>query len=148
MHSEAVTLKMSIVDAANSEVDISTKYFSSQMMSFVTKGTKIMSIRVALAQSPGAFGNTALPTSKERISSNEIFQSRRCLNMQQNESIIGNNNITAHPHTTTTSISIINTTPKSSPKRQGSPPVVFPLERYANKQAKIVQRKRKLKTFS
>ncbi|CAB4018743.1 Hypothetical predicted protein [Paramuricea clavata] len=104
--SEAVALRMTIVDDDNSEVDISTKYFSSQMFSFLNKGMKIICVRVAVAESPVAFSNTSVSAGKE-------------------------------PHT---SISIINTTPESSPtSKQESPRIVLPLERYAKKQAEVVQ---------
>ncbi|CAB3979234.1 Hypothetical predicted protein [Paramuricea clavata] len=64
--SEAVALRMTFVDDNNSEVDISTKYFSSQMFSFLNKG--IISVRVAVAESPVAFSNTSVSAGKERKS--------------------------------------------------------------------------------
>lgn len=128
--SESVALRMAIVDEDNSEVDISTKYFSSQMFSFLNKGMKIISVHVAVAESPVAPSNTSVSAGKER-KSNEVFQSRRCLHLQNTTNI---SNI-ANPQ-----ISIINTTPESSPKnKQESPSIVLPLERYAKKQAKVVQ---------
>ena len=50
--SESMALRFAILDENNSEVDISNKYFSSQMFSFVNKGMKVISIRVAVSESP------------------------------------------------------------------------------------------------
>ncbi|CAB4007693.1 Hypothetical predicted protein [Paramuricea clavata] len=92
---------MTIVDDDNSEVDISTKYFSSQMFSFPNKGIiSSISVRVAVAESPLVI---------------LLFLQAK-------------------------NISIINTTPEYSPtSKQESPRIALPLERYAKKQAEVVQ---------
>ena len=72
--SEAVVLRMTIVDNDNSEVHISTKYFSSQMFSFLNKGMKIISVHVAVAESPVVFSNnTSVSAGKERKSDKVFF---------------------------------------------------------------------------
>jgi hypothetical protein len=135
--SEAVALRMTIVDEGNSEVDISIKYFSSQIRSFLNKGMKIIFVRVSVAESPVA-ANTSFSAGKVR-ESNEVFQSRRRLNLRNSTNITAN--ICSSPNASANNqISIISTTPESSPKsKQGSPPVVLPLERYVKKQAEAVQ---------
>ncbi|CAB3986385.1 Hypothetical predicted protein [Paramuricea clavata] len=92
---------------------------------------KIISVYVAVAESPVAFSNnTSVSAGKER-KPDEVFQSRRFLNLQNTTNI---NNI-ANPQ-----ISIINTMPESSPtSKQESSCIVLPLERYAKKQAEVVQ---------
>lgn len=114
----AVTHRMTIVDEGGSEVDVSTKYFASQMLSFFNKEIKIISVRVTAAESPVPASKTVDNTMKP----DAIFpQSRRCLNL------INQSNIN-----TTITTSVINSTPES-------PPVVLPLERYAKKQANVVR---------
>ena len=135
--SEAVALRMTIVDEGNSEVDISIKYFSSQIRSFLNKGMKIIFVRVSVAESPVA-ANTSFSAGKV-CESNEVFQSRRRLNLRNSTNITAN--ICSSPNASANNqISIISTTPESSPKsKQESPPVVLPLERYVKKQAEAVQ---------
>lgn len=132
MSHEDVILRMTIVDEAGSEVDVSTKYFVSQIRSFLNKDMKIISVRVTAAESPvtaniktGLSVNTIKPDGA-------IPQSRRCLNL------INQSNITNIAGIVNTSV--INSSPESSPKNCQEPPrVVLPLERYAKRQADVVR---------
>ena len=132
MSHEDVILRMTIVDEAGSEVDVSTKYFVSQIRSFFNKDMKIISVRVTAAESPvtaniktGLSVNTIKPDGA-------IPQSRRCLNL------INQSNITNIAGIVNTSV--INSSPESSPKNCQEPPrVVLPLERYAKRQADVVR---------
>ena len=135
MSHEDVILRMTIVDEAGSEVDVSTKYFVSQIRSFFNKDMKIISVRVTAAESPvtaniktGLSVNTIKPDGANP-------QSRRCLNL------INQSNITIITGSVNTLIhTVINSTPESSPKNCQEPPrVVLPLERYAKRQADVVR---------
>ena len=135
--SEVVALRMAIVDEGN-EIDISAKYFSSQIHSFLNKGMKIISVHVTVAESPVPVC-TATSVGKVHNSKEVPSQSRRCLNLQNTTNITAN--ISSSPNASANpQISIINTTPESSPKnKQESPHVVLPLERYIKKQADIMR---------
>ena len=61
MSHEAVILRMTTVDEAGSEVDVSTKYFVSQIRSFLNKEMKIIPVRVTAGgiASDGQYENRA-----------------------------------------------------------------------------------------
>ena len=80
--SESMALRFAILDENNSEADISNKYFSSHMFSFVSKGMKVISIRVAASESPIAAESSSMPAASKVSNSNEVPQSKRCLNLQ------------------------------------------------------------------
>ncbi len=98
---------------------------------------KIIFVHVSVAESPVA-ANTSFSAGKV-CWSNKVFQSRRRLNLRNSTNITAN--ICSSPNASANNqISIISTTPESSPKsKQESPPVVLPLERYVKKQAEAVQ---------
>lgn len=157
--SELMALRFAILDENNSEVDISNKYFSSQMFSFVNKGMKVISIRVAVSESPIAAGSSSMSAAPKVRSSNEVPQSKRCLNLQNTvpQSTVSTNILSGNGNTNSNvnapacitdfsnynlnQISIVNTTSEMATncakedEVQGPPPVLLPLERYAKKQA-------------
>ena len=160
--SESMALRFAILDENNSEVDISNKYFSSQMFSFVNKGMKVISIRVAVSESPIAAESSSMSAASKVRNSNEVPQSKRCLNLQNTvpQSTVSTNILSGNGNTNTINsnvnapaciadfsnynlnqISIVNTTSEmatncaNEDKVEGPPPVLLPLERYAKKQA-------------
>ena len=78
---ESMALRFAILDENNSEVDNSNKYFSSQMFSFDNKGMKVISIRI-VSESPIAAESSSMSAASKVRGSNEVPQSKRCLNLQ------------------------------------------------------------------
>jgi len=162
--SESMALRFAILDENNSEVDISNKYFSSQMFSFVNKGMKVISVRVVVSESPIAGESSSMSAASKVRRSNEVPQSKRCLNLQNTVSqstavstniLSGNGNTNSNVNAPAciadfsnynlNQISIMNTTSEmaancaNEDEVQGPPPVLLPLERYAKKQAEVLK---------
>ena len=120
----ATAFRMTIIDegSSGSDVDISTKYFSSQMVSLLDKGVKVIVVRATVADSPVAVTKTA-GTKRKRLD------------------LRNNNNNNAN-----VAIDICNvSTPvqmyaAESPKRSNeSPPVLLPLERYSKRHEEVLR---------
>ncbi len=117
------TLRLILVEGNRSEIDLSPKYFKSQMTRQLNKGLKTIVIRVVTSESPLVAQPT---TSKVAISDHP--RSKRRLDLVQNNGQ-GNLQVQLNDNSKT----VINPNTVSVPAYGGAADVILPLERHARK---------------
>ena len=119
-------LKLILVDENRPEIDLSPKYFKSQMMRLLNKGVKTITIHVVASESP-LFASKFV-TSKFEIESN--IRSKRRLDLSQsNSSGSGNFQVLLNYNSKT----IINPKNDSVSSCTGANNLMLPLERHVRK---------------
>lgn len=99
MSSECAPLRMTLIEDNGSEVDISKKYFSSQMLSLLNKGTQIISVRVVAAESPVCVSKTSRKVNlkKDELHNTDLTSRKKLIvnnKVETCNNIVTGNNIT------------------------------------------------------
>ena len=135
-------LRLILVEENRPEIDLSPKYFKSQMMRLLNKGLKTITIRVVASESPLVLkGNPA--TSKEpakiEVSNKANVRSKRRLDLNQNSNAsngYGNVQVLLNDNSKT----IINSKNDAVPSCIDANNVMLPLERHAKKHEENIRR--------
>ena len=133
--SNAESLRLIIAEPDRPEIDISSKYFKSQIMTLLNKGLKTIVVRVAVNESP----LNSLPASTvQKYASSENVKSKRRLNLLENNDAENISSVQFHVATASsvTSNNNVHNTIINSGKDEH---VVLPLERHSRRYEEIVE---------
>ena len=123
---------LSIVEPDRPDIDISSKYFASQITRLLNNGLKTLKIRVTGTESP-----PSINIGKYRQSEN--LKSKRCLSLEQNNNNAKDCNLSSMQINVTTTTSVTGNNNKiDDSSKHGH--VVLPLERHAKRYQQIVER--------
>ena len=130
-------LRLLLVEENRSEIDLSPKYFKSQMMRILEKGLKTIVIRVIANESP-LVNNFAQPTWQVPTTT-EISRSRHRLDLDQTATGHGNIQVLSYNYKNNGN-TVMNPKNESVSSNEGADNVILPLERHTRNHEKNIKK--------
>lgn len=122
-------LRMIVVEESRPEIDLSPKYFKSQMARLLNKGLQTIVIRVVASESP-------LVAQQSKVTISDNPRSKRRLDLVEKQNCSGDN---FQVQLNDNSKTIINQNAELVDKYKGDVEVILPLERHAKKHEEKIQ---------